>query len=1707
MTSQAFNEAIWSPDVYNATAVTRSLLREMRSGSARSPLLRTVLYDQCILQLLNRVFGEGVDPTATGRHLCWFDGASGARFEDFEELQAEGANVDHFSNAEKRMCAAASNLGELFNVSHVACTTPELRRALGLPAAVALAPGTVIPDSLFSDPGMERRTFLLLHDVLPQATRIILDATGGAAPVLRTPLAQELFSRTDPLLLVLQRHADATSGAQGIPMLTSLAARINPPKPRPGTKPGATGAFGAGGTGNLAGTGAGGATGAAPGTAGAAATGGAAGAAAGEDSSWRSDGGIFVSLPDLLVCFFVHFAVSATRRRIPKERFVPIRNASHGGNGGSGAGLFSSVQHAFGLGSDAATPTGGSTGGGVVGSPTAASAAGGGAGAGGEGRSLASSVSEDWEEASELWRRVSPSGVPHGPSDAFAYRTIRSFTRDSPYMNVLFAWFDAALPMTEPPAHALSETLLAAVSAYWLLHNPPLLLPLPGETRPPHPNPLGIFIGLPGEQPALGPAAGAGPGGLGGMGSPLALSNTGAAGGGLAGAMVRSRFGPAGALLGLDDPTDGLGRRAAANAAGTGTATRGVGGAGAPGATAGVAGRDTFPMVAEPRYQPPTVQQLQAVALLITLQQCDDGFHSIVSGVRPSGQGGRAFADLARDAVRALHGQPAKRASLGADPARLAYLCMLTGLAPPNGTPAAAALGMSGMGAMGGGAGLGASGVFGASMTAGGGAGIGQLIEVQGAAAAAGMGLGYGVGAGVAGGAGIAASDPMNLRRFTGKVAPSSLAALAASQRVTLMPQVWERLQHPLFTFLHIHMARVSPVTDPTTWAHIVDTWLMVLAPWRARNRYKAAAGSGIALFVPAPTARCFDYAGQAQGALGRLANRRTAAAAAGGGGAGGGSSFAAEEVAAELRAPAAGAAAAAAKQAAVAAQARGVEVGGVVTADRKFAASVSVGHDFERGHVLYSNWEEWRPWVAQHYAFYTYLLRAVVAAAASAALAAPHPSPVLEALERVLDVYEPCVVAELHRVREVVEATFEPRSQAREGALRRAAAAAAAATAAAAGAGAGAAVSRGAGARVVGTPAAAVASPAASGGAGAGAPLTPAAAYEEAVEALSATSSPEADATRLRLLAHLAALRLPPSVDPREVLIGTADWDVQEGLRRLCNALHAAAAAVPPPPTTEVLTRFVRPPPGTPGAFGGGYGSGGGGAGAADPLLGRLDSTKEDGAGGAGAGAGAGAVAGAAAPAAAAATGAPAFDLGTHIDSQPISPAVTAPLVLARGGGSGGAAQAFALDAVTGMRGGAGGNGSSSGSGGPVWLPSADRLQLLADRIAIAFGPVPPSPVERARQRQAAAAAAAGAGGGAVAGAGAGRAAAPPADTPWPGSLLSSEEAIRRAVAVCTNPAYAGVALPMRVPRQLMGAGPAAAGALVRRPRGLLTALTACCSSAERRRYCAGALLSCIRRLTGLRLAPAPPLRSPYMPLRDTDVLQDALLSAAAAANAAAAGGRAGAGAGAAAAAAGAGADGAAAALRRARTDEERLQRLAQGLVAPHSLPLEAGLLTAQGRADLLRGSALMFSKDVRVNLPEQLRPVGSNEIAWLVEATRRINARLLWGLSRLTGLHFTATKEQVDEALRALRAGVAPAPAGAPADATGLLQRSGCAELVLQSQMQPRNYLRPLADQRIAVVALLAFAALNLRFFGVSPALFAALSVYMLTFFLMSW
>lgn len=1687
MTSQAFNEAIYSVDVLHATSTTRALVREMRSGSARSPLLRTVLYDQVILTLLNKIFGEGVDPNAQGRHLCWFDGAAGARFEDFEEMQLEGANLDQFSNAERRLCASAANLSELFNVSHVACTTPELRRALGLPAAIPVAPGAVIPDSFFADPGMERRTFLLQHDVLPQSTRIILDATGGAAPVLRSPLAQELFSRTEPLLLVLQRHADATSGPQGIPMLGSLAARINPPKPRPGTTPGATGAFGAGGAGGT-GAGAGGAGGA---TGGAGATGAAAAAAAAaDDSSWRSDGGIFVSLPDLLVCYFVHFAVSATRRRIPKERFTAIRDtaSANGGNGGGAASLFDFV-----LASPMAR--GGSGGGGIASPSASAGGAGAGAGAGaGFGtNSMASAVSEDWEEASALWRRVSPAGVPHGPSDAFAYRTLRSLTRDTPYMAVLFAWFDAALPMTEPPAHVLSETLLAAVSAYWLLHNPPSLLPLPGESRPPQPNPLGILIGLPGEQPGIGGGAatatsvGAGAaGGIGGLGQ-LGVTSLGPVAGGLSGATIRARFGPAGAMLGLDDPTDGLGRRAAATAAGTRVAGA-AGGAPVPGAGAG---RDTFPIVAEPRYLPPTLQQLQCIALLITLQQCDDSFHAVVSGARPSGQGGRAIADLARDAVRTLHAQPAKRASLGADPARLAYLCMLTGLAPPSGIPAAAALGVSGVAGGGaGGGGLGGSGVFGSG---GGGGGVGALVEVQhGAASGMGMGMGYGsagggMGAGAGGGA---AADPTNLRRFTGGVTPSSLAAVAASQRVSLMPAVWERLQHPLFTFLRIHLARISPATDPSGWAHIVDAWIMVLTPWRARNRYKAAAGSGIALFVPAPTARCFDYAGQAQGALGRLARRRTAAAlggaaaaaadpAAAAGGAvvaGAGGSFAAEEVADELRAPATPAAAVAAAGGA----------GGVgVTADRKFAAAVAVGHDFERGHVMYRDWEEWRPWVAGHYAFYTYLLRVVVAAAAAAPLAAPHPSPVLEALERVLDVFEPCVVAELHRVREVAEATFEPRAQAREGAVRRAAAAAAAAAA-------GPRVARGAGARVVGVPAAAGAAAAAA--AATAVPLTPAAAHAEAVDALRESSNPAADATRLRLLAHLAALRLPPTVDPREIFLGTADWDVQDGLRRLCAALHAASAAVPPPPTTEVLTRFVRPPQGTPGALGAGYGSaGGGGAGVgagADPMLGRLDSTKEDGAGGAGAGAGAAA----AAPAApAGGVGAGGFDLGAHIDSQPISPAVTAPLVQARASGAGGASQAFALDAVT------GGAGGGSSGGGTVWLPSADRLQLLADRIAIAFGPVPPSPLERASQRQAAAAPVPGAG----------RASPPPADAVWPGSLLSSEDAIRRAVAVCAHPAYAGVALPMRVPRQLMGAAPAAAGALIRRPRGLLTALTACCSSSERRRYCAGVFLSCIRRCTGLRLAPAPPLRAPYAPLRDVDILQEALLTDAAAANAAAAGARGGAGA--AAAAAGAGADGAAAALARARTEEDRLQVLAQGLLAPHSLPIEAGLLTARGRADLLSGSALMFSRDVRVALPEQLRPVGSAEVAWLVEATRRINARLLWGLARLTGLQFTATQQQVDEALRALQAGNVhpPAAAGAapPPAQAGLLQRRGVAELILKSQLQPRNYLRPLADRRIAIVALLCFAALHLRWFGVSPALFAAMSVYMLTFFLLSW
>lgn len=533
-----------------------------------------------------------------------------------------------------------------------------------------------------------------------------------------------------------------------------------------------------------------------------------------------------------------------------------------------------------------------------------------------------------------------------------AYSTIDNLCRTKPYNNALYDHISDLLPTHVPFSTVPDSSLfISAVISYWLLQNPPYQRPLPGQSA-------ATSISIPSSAAAAAAAAASSNGSLSGPGwNPV------------------GHFGPAGPdrssfSVDYSSTSSSVGLSTLTSSAGLSNRSGFVGGA-----VAAVASAEEPSAQPPSAYFPPSIELLEATNLLLQLQMCDNDFPMIINGTNVPKSGGPRILQLALDA---LHGWDA--ASYGA--------------AAPTGAvnPATAA----------------------------------EVLQAC-----------------------------RGLRSLEGgrRKVPDPTKLHAELPGIVEYPQAWAELHAPLFHFLRNHIARApfAAGTDVVTFICLIDTWCNVLAPWRARcslkdcppsadsrRRYRHYAYSAVAAEqlkqkVAAIRSRPgFEADGPHPHRAGSAAASAAAAgpsspAAAGSAVLGGGRrrmrmvTLSDRDTDPALRFSLEDAAAGARKQDyyescmhatqdwASALMPAASECWNVerVIASRNAAAA----NTFAAGH--HDKFESWIPWIRLHYLFYVHLLQLLLGRLGQGTFTTDPPV-LLEALERVLDIFEPRVVAVL---------------------------------------------------------------------------------------------------------------------------------------------------------------------------------------------------------------------------------------------------------------------------------------------------------------------------------------------------------------------------------------------------------------------------------------------------------------------------------------------------------------------------------------------------------------------------------------------------------------------------------------------------------------------------------------------------------------------
>jgi len=221
---------------------------------------------------------------------------------------------------------------------------------------------------------------------------------------------------------------------------------------------------------------------------------------------------------------------------------------------------------------------------------------------------------------------------------------------------------------------------------------------------------------------------------------------------------------------------------------------------------------------------------------------------------------------------------------------------------------------------------------------------------------------------------------------------------------IVAVPTIWEQIHSPLFHFFRNHLHQLDVLSDPVLFSTLVDTWCMVLTPWRARPRWKIKSRSKLE-----PDIRCryFSYNEEVSRQLKEFANEKRR------------QNTTAGNVRSSLER---------------------LETISLLDEDFQtakknvkssplYTAKLKSTRDFEGG-VYEAMFKEtlsesekltqkaytlndWRPWIRLHFLYYVHLLPIFLRQVSLADFSSSPPI-LLATLERVLDIFEPQLVDEL---------------------------------------------------------------------------------------------------------------------------------------------------------------------------------------------------------------------------------------------------------------------------------------------------------------------------------------------------------------------------------------------------------------------------------------------------------------------------------------------------------------------------------------------------------------------------------------------------------------------------------------------------------------------------------------------------------------------
>jgi hypothetical protein len=223
------------------------------------------------------------------------------------------------------------------------------------------------------------------------------------------------------------------------------------------------------------------------------------------------------------------------------------------------------------------------------------------------------------------------------------------------------------------------------------------------------------------------------------------------------------------------------------------------------------------------------------------------------------------------------------------------------------------------------------------------------------------------------------------------------------------VPAIWEQIHSPLFHFFRNHLHQLDVLSDPVLFSTLVDTWCMVLTPWRARPRWKIKSRSKLEPDIPC---RYFSYNEEVSRQLKEFANEKRRQNTTAGTNR---SSLERLETISLLDEDFQTAKKNVRSSPLYIAKLKSTRdfEGGVYEA--MFRETLSESEKLaQKAYTL----NDWRPWIRLHFLFYVHLLPIFLRQVSLADFSSSPPI-LLATLERVLDIFEPQLVDELRQCEE----------------------------------------------------------------------------------------------------------------------------------------------------------------------------------------------------------------------------------------------------------------------------------------------------------------------------------------------------------------------------------------------------------------------------------------------------------------------------------------------------------------------------------------------------------------------------------------------------------------------------------------------------------------------------------------------------------------